>query len=198
MEKFIPPRKGRRHVLRVIREILFFEPRLPRHRHPCRAWTSCSGSSPRRPLWCWSRISSARPTPAAGDRRAPPARAASSTSPRPDLPAPPPPGPRRHDVVAVQVVDRFELELPPLGRLICKDAETGEVLEIDTGDPGRRKAFAERGSAGPGRTGAPVPRRGGRLTSNSAPTNPTPRLWRGSSRTARNAALRGCSHDQRR
>ncbi len=35
---------------------------------------------------------------------------------------------RRHDVVAVQILDRFELELPPLGYLVLKDAETGEVL----------------------------------------------------------------------
>jgi uncharacterized protein (DUF58 family) len=51
---------------------------------------------------------------------------------------------RRHDVIAVQVIDRFELELPPLGRMILKDAETGEVLEIDAGNPQRRRAFAER------------------------------------------------------
>ena len=51
---------------------------------------------------------------------------------------------RRHDVVAVQITDRYELELPPLGRLVLKDAETGEVVEINTGDARKRAAFAER------------------------------------------------------
>jgi uncharacterized protein (DUF58 family) len=51
---------------------------------------------------------------------------------------------RRHDVVAVQITDRYELELPALGRLVLKDAETGEVVEIHTGDTRKRSAFAER------------------------------------------------------
>src|SRR5204862_4981036 len=51
---------------------------------------------------------------------------------------------RRHDVVAVQIADRYELELPALGRLVLNDAETGEVVEINTGDERKRAAFAER------------------------------------------------------
>jgi uncharacterized protein (DUF58 family) len=51
---------------------------------------------------------------------------------------------RRHDVVAVQITDRFELELPALGRLVLKDAETGEVIEINTGDERKRSAFNQR------------------------------------------------------
>jgi hypothetical protein len=51
---------------------------------------------------------------------------------------------RSHDVVAVQITDRYEMELPALGRLILKDAETGEVIEIDTGDQRKRAAFADR------------------------------------------------------
>jgi hypothetical protein len=51
---------------------------------------------------------------------------------------------RRHDVVAVQITDRYELELPDLGYLVLQDAETGEVLEINTGDARRRRVFAER------------------------------------------------------
>ena len=51
---------------------------------------------------------------------------------------------RRHDVVAVQIADRYELELPALGRLVLSDAETGEVVEINTGDDRKRAAFAER------------------------------------------------------
>jgi uncharacterized protein (DUF58 family) len=51
---------------------------------------------------------------------------------------------RRHDLVAVQITDRYELELPALGRLVLTDAETGEVVEINTGDERKRAAFAER------------------------------------------------------
>ena len=51
---------------------------------------------------------------------------------------------RKHDLVAVQVTDPRELELPELGRLIFQDAETGEIVEVNTGDARKRKAFAER------------------------------------------------------
>ena len=51
---------------------------------------------------------------------------------------------RRHDVVAVQITDRYELELPALGRLVFQDAETGEIVEVNTGDPRKRQSFAER------------------------------------------------------
>jgi len=53
---------------------------------------------------------------------------------------------RRHDVVAVQITDPYELELPELGRLVLEDAETGEIVEVGTGDARKRKAFAERQS----------------------------------------------------
>jgi uncharacterized protein (DUF58 family) len=51
---------------------------------------------------------------------------------------------RKHDLVAVQVTDPRELELPELGRLIFQDAETGEIVEVNTGDARKRAAFAER------------------------------------------------------
>ena len=42
---------------------------------------------------------------------------------------------RRHDVVAIQVVDRREFELPAAGMVYVEDAETGEVIFVDTDDP---------------------------------------------------------------
>ena len=51
---------------------------------------------------------------------------------------------RKHDVVAVQISDKHELELPALGRLILEDAETGEILEVNTGSAGSRDVFALR------------------------------------------------------
>ena len=46
--------------------------------------------------------------------------------------------------MAVQITDRYELELPALGRLILEDAETGEIVEINTGHVSSRDAFALR------------------------------------------------------
>jgi uncharacterized protein (DUF58 family) len=51
---------------------------------------------------------------------------------------------RRNDVVAVQVVDRREFELPATGMIYVEDAETGEVIFVDTDDPG----FQQRLRAG--------------------------------------------------
>jgi hypothetical protein len=54
---------------------------------------------------------------------------------------------RRHDVVAVQITDRFEEELPALGRLVLRDAETDEVIEVNTGGLLRRRFAQGRSEA---------------------------------------------------
>src|SRR5207248_5560571 len=144
VEKFIPPRKGRSHVLRVIREVLFVEPK--------RRGTDLNGAleflmrvTPHRAIAVI--ISDFIGSPAvAGQRRKTRLHPqimlleslaqASFTMLRQAN--------RRHDVVAVQIADRYELELPSLGRLILDDAETGEVVEINTSDERKRGAFAER------------------------------------------------------
>ena len=144
VEKFIPPRKGRRHVLRVIREVLFFE---PRHRG-----TDLNGAlefllrvTPHRAIVVVISdfIGSPAEPAGRGRRKLRPqmmlleslAQASFTTLRQAN---------RRHDVVAVQITDRYELELPALGRLVLNDAETGEVVEINTGDERKRAAFAER------------------------------------------------------
>ena len=146
VEKFIPPRKGRSHVLRVIREVLFFEPK--------RRGTDLNAA-----LEFLLRVTAHKAitvivsdflgAPAAlrrdGDQR-PRSQMllleslaqASFTMLRQAN--------RKHDLVAVQVTDPRELELPELGRLIFQDAETGEVVEVNTGDARKRAAFAERQS----------------------------------------------------
>ncbi len=48
---------------------------------------------------------------------------------------------RRHEVVAIRVVDPRELELPDVGPLLLQDAETGEQLYVDTHDAGFRRRF---------------------------------------------------------
>ena len=49
---------------------------------------------------------------------------------------------QRHEVVAVRLLDPLELELPDLGLVPIRDAETGEQLLVDTHDAGFRKRFA--------------------------------------------------------
>jgi uncharacterized protein (DUF58 family) len=49
---------------------------------------------------------------------------------------------QRHEVVAVRLLDPLELELPDLGLVPIRDAETGEQLMVDTSDSGFRKRFA--------------------------------------------------------
>ena len=143
VEKFIPPRKGRRHVLRVIREVLFFEParrgtdlnealeflmRVTNHRAICVIVSDFLGS-PTEPQGASIR---ARPQLLLLQSLA---QSAHSMLRHVN---------RKHDVVAVHVSDPCEMDLPNLGRLVLRDAETGEVVEVDTGDPRKRKAFAER------------------------------------------------------
>ena len=144
VEQFIPPKKGRKHVLRVVREILFHEPRgqgtdlnkalefvgkVMDHRSILILISDFLGQS-----------APTRSEMAAHLKRrvvlSDTLLQASLTSLKQTN--------RRHDVVAVQIQDRYELELPNLGHLVLKDAETGEVIEINTGDERKRAAFAER------------------------------------------------------
>ena len=143
VEKFIPPRKGRRHVLRVIREVLFFEPqgrgtdlngalefllRVTPHKAIAVIISDFIGAPPGDEL----RTGKARPQlmllESLAQAAQPMLRHAN----------------RRHDVVAVHITDPYELQLPALGRLVLQDAETGEIVEVNTGDQRKRSAFAER------------------------------------------------------
>ncbi|WP_435824116.1 DUF58 domain-containing protein [Actinoplanes missouriensis] len=52
----------------------------------------------------------------------------------------------RHDVLAIEVVDPRELELPDVGVLTLADPETGELHEVQTADPRLRRRYAEAAS----------------------------------------------------
>jgi uncharacterized protein (DUF58 family) len=119
IEKFVPPRKGRRHVLRVLRELLYHEPQ-GRGTDIGGALEYLSRVIPRRAVvflvsdFMGSGFS--RPLSVAG---------------------------ARHDLIAVRIRDRREEELPPLGLVEMEDPETGERLVLNTSDPGFREAFQE-------------------------------------------------------
>ncbi|ATO17450.1 DUF58 domain-containing protein [Micromonospora sp. WMMA2032] len=53
----------------------------------------------------------------------------------------------RHDVLAVEIVDPRELELPDVGVLPVVDPESGELHEVQTADPGLRRRYAEAAAA---------------------------------------------------
>jgi uncharacterized protein (DUF58 family) len=147
VEAFVPPRKGRRHVLRVIREILFYEPRRRGTDLPAALQFVLRVMRRRAIVVLISDFLATEPSGAG------PAGVLQPRTMGPMFQLAPL-GPdtvsllrqvnRRHDLVAVQVLDRYEVELPALGRLMLEDVETGELLEIDTGDARRRAQFSEQ------------------------------------------------------
>jgi len=120
VELFIPPKKGRLHTLRIIREILFFEPK-GRGTQPAIALNYLNKVLTRRAvvflLSDFQTESFERELAVTG---------------------------QRHDLIALAVVDPREEELPDLGRITLEDAETGEQMEVNTGDRRVRDAFRER------------------------------------------------------
>jgi uncharacterized protein (DUF58 family) len=128
VEKFIPPRKGRSHVLRVIREVLYFEPKR-RGTNLVEALEFMGRVLPHKAICA---VISDFLSPLAGTLLPKAEQTALRIANR------------RHDVVAVQITDRHELELPALGRLTLEDAETGEILEVNTSAGSSRDAFALR------------------------------------------------------
>ncbi|MBK27763.1 MAG: DUF58 domain-containing protein [Verrucomicrobiales bacterium] len=144
VEKFIPPRKGRFHVLRVIREILYFNPK--------NRGTDLNGALeflgkvvPRKAITvCVSDfLGQTHPTRKLMDMHLRRHVVLSETLAQTSAIALRQAN-RRHDVVAVQVTDPRELELPNVGWVVLQDAETGQIVEINTGDKRRREAYSQR------------------------------------------------------
>ena len=107
-DKYVPPAKGRRHVLRVVREILYFRPRGKRTNLGA-ALDHLSRAQKRRAV-----VFVLSDFLASGYERS--LRVAS----------------RRHDVVAVRVRDPRETSLPTVGLVRWMDAETGQECLVDT------------------------------------------------------------------
>ncbi len=126
VEKFIPPRKGRRHVLRIIREVLCFTPRGKGTDIAAALEFMTKVVTRRAVCFVISDFLEASPGP---DSRPRFARAMGIAN-------------NRHDVIAVTLNDPREKELTPCGLLELQDAETGERVVIDTMDRGVRDAYA--------------------------------------------------------
>jgi uncharacterized protein (DUF58 family) len=124
VEHYVPPKKGRTHVLRVIRDILFTPPRR-RGTDVAAALDFCNDVLRRRAVVFV--ISDFIEPPDAFDRMK---RLLRTTN-------------KRHDLVLLHLRDRHEEELPALGLLTLEDPETGEVAEVDTGSRHVRETFAQ-------------------------------------------------------
>jgi uncharacterized protein (DUF58 family) len=124
VERFVPPKKGKKHVLRVISEILSFEPKSPR---------THLGAG----LEFLGRIARRRAvTFLVSDFLAPPAQYERALR----IAA------RRHDLIPVTVTDPLEEALPAVGLVELEDPETGELVVFDTSGP-EGKAFAAESKA---------------------------------------------------
>jgi uncharacterized protein (DUF58 family) len=141
VELFVPPRKGRRHILRLVRELLMFQPK--------KRGTDISGALGflnhvlhRRAIvflltdFLHSAAGRAgSPLPAIGvrgvtrpaDRDVIQELGLTNT---------------RHDVVCLHLHDPRESELPDAGLVTIEDAETGELLEIDSNKNSTRERFS--------------------------------------------------------
>ncbi|MFH1214008.1 MAG: DUF58 domain-containing protein [Candidatus Neomarinimicrobiota bacterium] len=110
VEKFIPPRKGKAHTLRVIREVLYFEPQSPRTNIRSGLEFLLKGLKRRAIVFLVSDFDDENYTK--------PLRILN----------------KKHDVVAIQLQDQRDKILPSVGLLNLKDAETGVETWIDTSD----------------------------------------------------------------
>ena len=126
IELYIPPKKGRRHVLRVVRLILFVRP-TRRATDLVHSLEFANRMSARRSVVFL--ISDFQTSGVGADVSSPLRRALSHSA-------------RRHDLVAVNIRDPREQSLPDLGVVILQDAESGEVMQIDTGRRRTRELFA--------------------------------------------------------
>jgi uncharacterized protein (DUF58 family) len=117
VELFVPPRKGKKHVLRVVREILYFEPQqrttnisaaLEYVDRVLRRKSVVFLISDFKDQGCEKRLQ--------------------VTS-------------KRHDLIAITVRDVRELEMPDVGLIELEDAETGEEMILDASDPQTRDAY---------------------------------------------------------
>lgn len=122
VEKFIPPRRGSKHVLRVIREVLFHK---PEHRGTCiqKAVEHLNLTAHKRSV-----VFLISDLLDQGFEQS--LKVAN----------------RRHDVIIIQISDPRERELPKAGILEMRDAETGEIVYVDTSLPSVRAAFRENWS----------------------------------------------------
>ena len=123
IEKFIPPKKGSSHILRIIRELITFRP-------------TSNGTDLAEALRYFTNVIKKRCTAFLlsdfyDDNYTDAIKIASG----------------KHDLVAIRIADEKEMRLPDLGLAKSYDPETGETIWIDTADSTIRNEFASRYSS---------------------------------------------------
>ncbi len=115
VEKYVPPKKGRFHVLRLVRDILFFEPQS-KGTDPILALEFLMNILKRRAILFF--VSDFIGSGFEPEKLRIPMGVVA----------------QRHDFVAISINDPVEDMLPRIGLLSLEDAETGEIVTIDTGE----------------------------------------------------------------
>lgn len=119
VETYVPPKKGKKHVLRVIRELLYFQP-------------GRKGTNVAEALDYLNRLSVRRSVVfLVSDFRSSAFESALRAAKR------------KHDVIGISVRDPREETLPDVGIVEFEDAETGEEVLLDTSDAETRQIFEE-------------------------------------------------------
>lgn len=120
VEKFIPPKKGRKHILLIIRELLNFQPESNKTDIGQAVEFMTNAIKKHCTVFLLSDFYNAK-----------------------DFQQELTIANRRHDVVAIQVYDQRMTELPNVGLIRLVDAETGEELYVDTASASVRRAHRE-------------------------------------------------------
>lgn len=122
IEKYVPPKKGKKHVLRVLRELLYHRP-------------EGRGTNIALALEYLSRIIHRRSVVfLVSDFISDDYQKALQIANK------------RHDLVAITITDPREMELPDIGFVELEDAETGETILLDTADATTRGLFSSKTS----------------------------------------------------
>ena len=119
VEKYIPPKKGSSHVLRLIREVLYFKPQHPRTDINCALEFLGRVTKRRSVVFLVSDFLSSGFEKMLSIAN------------------------KKHDLIAIKIADPREIELPNVGFIELEDTETGEQIIIDTRNAAVRKDFQQ-------------------------------------------------------
>jgi len=120
VDKFIPPKKGRSHILRIIRELIALEPKQTKTTNVSLALDYLNNVLKKRTI-----------TFLLSDFVSAPYQSALQLSAR------------KHDLVGIQVYDRYDKELPSAGLIQVIDSETQQLRWVDTDDKTAKQQYAQ-------------------------------------------------------
>ena len=117
IELYIPPKKGKSHILRIIRELIEFQPKN-RHTDIAKAFEFLNKVTKKKTIaFVLSDF--------IGSNYQKPLQIAA----------------RKHDLTGIRLYDPREMSLPNVGLILAKDAESGELSYLDTTSAAVRKAY---------------------------------------------------------